>query len=434
MRTVIRALLVAALLGLLCGCDQRPGESSRIDAQWHRRSLIEGHLSKWLVAAPTDSGLFKTAFNRQWKETPTTAGDLTEQCRLIYAMVLGYELTGDQRYLVAGTRGADFLLAHFHDPVYGGYFGRIAADGKVLLDSKRTYGHAFALLAMAHMFRVTKQDKYRVAAMTAWREISLNLRDARGGFRPEAPRDFGPTKSLRTQNPVMHMFEALLALNDATGDPVARAGAESVGKFVLYHLLAGLPDGSAFIPEWYDEDWQPLPTKEKGGYIDIGHQFEWSHLLLSAERQGLTGVYGATSARLLQYALKVGYDETGGGSFNRAYPDGTVDRDKLWWQQSECIRALVAAASIDGRNDLWRRYEQTLDMVREEFIDEKSGGWRPGSVQVCKRGGCSDTQPDPYPRRSTFAFAPGHTAAGCQLDRWRTIGRTIAGRPGPAVS
>lgn len=397
MITAIRLLLCLVLVGVLSSCDQLPGAGKPIDAEWHRQRLIEGHLSKWLAVAPTESGLFLTAFDRQWKPTRATDGDLTGHSRLIYAMLVGYELTHDRRYLEAATRGADFLLRRFRDPVHGGYFDRVSADGKIISDVKGTYGHAFALFALSHMFRVTREEPYRVAAMSTWREINTKLRDASGGFRPQAPRDFGPAApGGRTQNPLMHLFEALLALREATGDPEALAGANSVGNFVIYQLLKGLPDGSAYIPEWYNEHWQPLPDRDKGGYTDIGHQFEWSHLLISAERLGLSGVYAATSARLLQYALKVGYDEAEGGSFNRADPDGSVNRDKYWWPQSECARALIAAAAINGQRDLWRRYEQTLALINKEFIDPANGGWRVGSAQLCQRGGCTDTQPDPY--------------------------------------
>lgn len=321
---------------------------------------------------------------------------MTTHSRLIFTMVQGYEITGDQRYLEVAIRGTEFLLARFYDARYGGFFTAVDTDGNIVNAGKSTYGHAFALLALSHVARVTKNETYRSAALRAWEDIARNLRDSDGGLRPDAPRNFGPTNSLRTQNPVMHMFEALLALIDATGDPRALAGAKSLGDFVLYKLLVGQADGGAFIPEWYDEHWKPLPTKDKGGYTDIGHQFEWSHLLTSAERRGLSVIYGASAERLLKYGLKVGYDETEGGMFNRAYPDGSIDRDKYWWQQAEGLRALMVAASESNRRDLWRRYEQTQELVREQLVDTTHGGWKSAARRTCEAGRCGDEQPDPY--------------------------------------
>jgi mannose/cellobiose epimerase-like protein (N-acyl-D-glucosamine 2-epimerase family) len=245
---VLASLLVAAL-GLLAGCDMiGGGDSKRIDTEWQRSALIDGHLARWLAVAPTESGLFRTAVDRNWAPKPVQPGDVTGQSRLIYAMAIGYEVTRDKRYLDAAQRGADFLLTRFQDPVHGGFFYRVAPDGKVIADYKNTYGHAFALFALSHLYRVTKEERYRTAALATWQAIDRGLRDTHGGFR-DTQRDFlAGAPANRSQNPVMHMFEALLALIDATQDPAARAGATSVGNFVVYKLMQGQPDGSATSP------------------------------------------------------------------------------------------------------------------------------------------------------------------------------------------
>jgi mannobiose 2-epimerase len=106
-------------------------------------------------------------------------------------MVMGYEITGDARYLDVAVRGTDFLLGNFRDSLNGGFFARVDASGPVINAAKNTYGHAFALLALSHMPRLTKEEKYRIAALNAWRDIDLHLSESHGGFRSEAPRDFG---------------------------------------------------------------------------------------------------------------------------------------------------------------------------------------------------------------------------------------------------
>lgn len=398
----------AVLLGLallLTGCDNvRPG-SQRIDADWHRTALLDGLLVRWLEVAPTPTGAMRSVVDRRWVAASEQTGHLTEQARLVYAFAIGFELTRDRRYLDAAQRGAEFLLTQFRDPVHGGYFARVAADGTVIHDTKGAYGHAFVLFALSHLHRVTKDERYKTAALRTWQEIHIWLRDPDGGFRMELPRDFSRSAVARgslSQNPVMHMFEALLALHDATHDPAAMAGAKSVAEFVVYRLQVGLPDGGAYIPEWYDADWKPLPTRDSGGFTDLGHQFEWSHMLRAAESRGLVGVYGQTAERLLKFAVRVGYDETDGGVFTRVYPDGTVDRAKGAWQQCEALRAFLAASTVGGAPDMWRRYEQTLSLVREQFIDTKNGGWF-GSA--CARGDCGGAQPEPYHMTGMHAVA-----------------------------
>ena len=388
---------------LASGCDQRPGGSERIDAAWHRTALLDGLLVRWVGVAPQGSGAMRSAVDRSWAAAPQQPGYLTEHARLVYAFAIGYELTRDKRFLDASQHGADFLLTRFRDPVHGGFFKRVAADGSVV-QAKNTYGHAFALFALSHMHRVTGDLRYRTAALRTWQEIDTWLRNPNGGFYMELPRDFAKPAQPQggSQNPIMHMFEALLALHDATQDPVALAGAKGVAEFVAYKLLVGLPDGGAYIPEWYDAQWQPLPTRDKGGYTDVGHQFEWSHMLRSAEQRGLVGVYAQTAQRLLQFATQVGYDEIDGGAFTAVYPDGAVNRDKHFWQQCEALRAFLAASAAGGQPETWRRYEQTLGLVREQFIDKTHGGWFP---KACQRGDCGDAQPEPYHMTGMHAMA-----------------------------
>jgi mannobiose 2-epimerase len=386
--------LVACLLLLVSAC----GERQHIDVEWHRQDLTEGLLKHWLQVAPTRSGAMRSAFDQQWRPLAAQPNNLIDQSRLVYSLIRGYELTGERRFLDAATGGADFLLAHYHDPVHGGFFMRVAPDGTVLSDGKNTYAHSFTLLALSHMARITQQQRYRQAALDTWREIDLHMRDSHGHFRSEFPRDFTPAPDggYHSQNPLMHLFEALLALHDATADPIALQGAQTVADFVLYHLLQGSSDGSAHIPEWYDVDWKPLKTRQDGAYVDIGHQFEWSHMLLAAEQRGMPAIYRPAAERIIAFALKVGYDEADGGIMARWYPDASVDTNKHYWEQAEGLRAMMAYASASGKPDMWRRYEMTKTFVREQFVDPKNGGWHQQARDQCRGYQCTNDQIEPY--------------------------------------
>ena len=133
-----------------------------------------------------------------------------------------------------------------------------------------------------------------------------------------------------------------------------------------------------------------------GGYIDLGHQVEIAYLLDVAGARGLSGVYPAAAQRVLDYVLKVAYDEDAGGCYGRALTDGTITRDKGWWQQSGCLRALMHFAALYGKPDMKRRYEQTLAFVQSAFVDTANGGWYPRMKSQYARSPCPDEQPDAY--------------------------------------
>jgi len=386
---------VLALLAAVAACSDPDARiRNRIDTGWHRDDL-EALLLNWNSHAVRPDGSFQLAFDRSWKPLPQPELELTGQARLVYAFAAAHEFIPDAGYLKVARRGADYLLQRFRDPVLGGFIHTVGPDGQPKAGIKRAYGHAFALLALSEVYRIGGDVRYRDAALQTWREIELNFTDPAGGLYNECGRDFKPMAGGRTQNPVMHMFEALLALREATGDRIAETGARRLGDFVVNQLMQGQAEGSAHIPEWYDENWKPLPTKEAGGYVDLGHQFEWSHLLTTGAV--VSPIYAQVAERVLSYALATGYDDIDGGCSQRAFPDGAkTDTRKGWWQQAECLHALMVAAKESARNDLWRRYEQTQELIKKQLVDIEHGGWQFADALPCKSGGCQDVQPDPY--------------------------------------
>ncbi len=378
---IARGLLLPILALGLVACDLSPDPCDQLDSRWHRQDLVAGNLLPWLRAAPTPSGFFRSKMARDWTPMAGNSVELTAQTRMIYTMVRGWDATRDRRYLDAATSGGDFLLAHFTDPDFPGFLPAVRADGSALGSTKKTYGHAFAIFALAHLHRVTGDERYGQAGLQAWGWLQRYLMDAHGGFAQAASRDMQIAAGRRNQNPVMHLFEAMVALWEATGDQDAYAGARMVGDFVVERLVVQRPR-DAYIPEWYSNDWQPL-TGGQGGYIDLGHQFEWAYLFSAAAIRGLPEHYAQVGEQVLDFALREGYDEVSGGCFKRLRPNGGLNKQLNWWPQSETLRALMHYAALRGRADLWPRYRQTLELVQREFADPVNRGWYPKPLPDC---------------------------------------------------
>jgi mannobiose 2-epimerase len=384
-----------ALLASLAACSDPEGSyRNRVDTGWHRDDL-EALMLRWQKHAPQADGHFRTRFNRSWQPQPEPELYLVTQARLVYAFAAAHEFIPDGGYLAVAKRAASFMLLRFRDETHGGFFHTIGEDGRPKATEKYAYDHAFVLLALAELYRIAGDVRHREAAQQAWLDIDRGFSDVDGGLHTQCSRDFQPAVGVRSQNPVMHMFEALLAMRNASGDKLAEAGARRLGDFAVNKLLQGQADGGALIPEWYDQNWKPLATKAEGGFIDLGHQFEWTHLLTVGAV--VSPVYAQVAERVLAYAMSIGYDENEGGCAMRAFPDGgKVDGRKGWWQQAECLHALMIAAQASGRNDLWRRYEQTQAFIKRQLVDTEHGGWHAADALPCKSGGCKDEQPDPY--------------------------------------
>lgn len=392
---VARRSVLALLAGLAACSDPDDSYRNRVDTGWHRDDL-EALLLHWHTHAVRPDGSFQLHLDRGWKPRPAADLELAGQAGLVYAFAVGHEIFPDAGYLKVARQGASFLLQRFHDPQHGGFFEALTADGMPRTDLKRASSHAKVLHALSELYRVSGDVRFREAAEQAWREIAQGFSDPVGGLHDECSRDFQPQPGPRTQRGLMQMFDALLAMRAASGDAAAEAGARQLGDFVVNKLLATQPDGSAYIAESYTQAWEPLPSREAGAYVDLGHQFAWSYLL--ARGAVLSPAFAQAGDRVLIYALATGYDENSGGCAARAYADGSKpDASKGWWQQAECLHALMVAAQASSRTEMWRRYEKTLALIKDQLIDADHGGWRAATSLPCGVGGCGDEQPDPYP-------------------------------------
>jgi mannose/cellobiose epimerase-like protein (N-acyl-D-glucosamine 2-epimerase family) len=347
-------------------------ERTPIDFSWFKGHLLNEILPLWRKSI-SEEGLFLPHFDRQWQKGDLEYGTLVSQSRLLYSFACGYRLTGDMNYKKAVESGSEFLLSHFRDREFGGWFWSCHRDGMILDRSKDCYGHAFTIFGLSHAYPVTGNRDLLNAAIETWEVMRSCFRDPYGGFVQGMNQAFTEeSEDFKSQNPVMHLFEALLALSKLDGMGSYQKEAEEIANFVLTKLVR---EDDHILPELYTMDWQAL-TSEQNGRIDIGHALEWSFLLSSAVEQGYPQTYLDHAVQFLRNGIELGYDPMQGGVFSPASPEGELLTSvKGWWQQCELIRSLSHFAVIRGMEELWEYVEKSIRFIKESFIDNAYGGW-----------------------------------------------------------
>jgi mannose-6-phosphate isomerase len=162
--------------------------------------------------------------------------------------------------------------------------------------------------------------------------IDTHLRSPHGGVMEGLPATMP-----RRQNPQMHLFEAMIASFNATGDLTFqnRAG-EFFGLF-----LANLYDKhKQVLGEYFEEDWSRIEPVS----VEPGHQAEWVWLLGGFER--ITGCpTGRHRAELLNSALRY-RDQTTGCLIDEGDSVGQIKRhSRRCWPQTEIAKAWIAQAA-----------------------------------------------------------------------------------------
>ena len=204
---------------------------------------------------------------------------LTVQGRQIFtysrAMLLGW---ADCRDKIASAFDAMIDRYRSSDGKPGFVF-KVDGKGKVVDGNRDLYAHAFVLLAAAGYYRLSGDSQViALAADDTLAYLDEALTAPRGGYFDSHPH----TPELLRQNPHMHLFEALLALHEATGEAryLGRAG-EKFG-YLKTHFFRPETD---VIAEYFDHDW--IPIGGGNAMWEPGHHMEWAWLL--SEYQRLTG-------------------------------------------------------------------------------------------------------------------------------------------------
>jgi len=280
--------------------------AKHIDRAWVRKSLVNDLLDYWVKSSVMPNGFIQENLDRKWQPWGTQReASINGQGRVLFTFAIGYEMSGgDKRYLEAINKSADFLLK-MHDDQYGGYYNRTTPDLKVIDDTKGGF-QSFAIFSLAHVARVTKNQRYADAAMRVYHELKTKMADGpfiSGNFKRDfsgpAPRGAGFGGGGRGNGQAapgggaqgrgfqqapgghrldVHMFEAMLGLYEATKSKevwdTITAEMDVMAKVYDYQI--------GHLSEGYDADWKPVGNPN----ANPGHLFEWASLLSHAVELG----------------------------------------------------------------------------------------------------------------------------------------------------
>jgi mannose/cellobiose epimerase-like protein (N-acyl-D-glucosamine 2-epimerase family) len=285
------------------------------------------------------------------------------QARQIYCFAKSAELGWYPQGREIAMRGLEYLLANAKSPDgRPGFVHLLNPDGSVRDSLRDAYDHAFVLLALSTVYSLSRDAQVRAELDSLTAFIDHGLRSPHGGFIEGIPATLP-----RRQNPQMHLFEAMIATFDATGDPVYqnRAG-DLFGLFV-----ANLYDPRRqVLGEYFEDDW----SKIEPVCVEPGHQAEWVWLLKAFER--ITGCpTGRYRAELLASALRYPDDVTG-CLFDEGNADGSIRKfTRRLWPQTEIAKAWIAQTEAGVQGAAGEAREALVRMYRHYLRHPVRGGW-----------------------------------------------------------
>lgn len=330
---------------------------------WARHWLMQDCLPLWARTAwDEDKGGFVESLTLDGAPLPDRERRMRVIPRQIFAFseaaILGWDPEEAKRIAMLGL---EYLDGPARAPK-GGWVHRLDRSGRHIDLRRGLYDHAFVILAGATAYQAFGEPRALDLALEALTFVQDCMADksGKGFFDPELAPD------LRAANPHMHLLEACLALDAATGSGQALACAQTCVRRLEDSFFDAV---SGAVIEELPGDW----ARPAGPWrAEPGHCHEWAWLL--AEYEARTG-HDLVSwrRRLIGFADISGRDRDSGFAFNCVDTDGHVlDGNRRLWPQLEMFRARLRhpeTARPGSAGDL-------LESLRTSyFADACTGGW-----------------------------------------------------------
>jgi mannose-6-phosphate isomerase len=294
------------------------------------------------------------------------------QPRQSYSYALAPQFGWNGPWQQAAQHGIDYLMRRYRRE--DGQFCTLASErGEVLDPTCLLYDQAFALLAMAAVFKAIPERRDLRELAHATFEVIRKLRlHPKGGFVEHGKNRF-------FANPHMHLLEALLAWNEIEPGTVWGTYADHIVELCRTKFID--PKGG-FLREYFDEDWNAAPGAP-GHVVEPGHQFEWAWLMARWGKMRGDATAIAVARRLFENGLR-GIDPIRDAAVHELTDDFTVKvpSARLWAQTERVKAALILAQpgddhlvgeAIKGAACLWRYLEVPLPgLWRDKFEPDGS--------------------------------------------------------------
>ena len=360
----------------------------RIIPFWNARSIDQ------------EKGGYLLNFDENGEPYGTTDKYLVTQSRMLWGFShLSKWKTGAEREQLRqyARQGLDFLLEHFWDSRYGGFYWQVDRQGNPIDRAKLTYGQTFAIYALSEYalrfgdpvaleYAEKTFDLLQIYAADTlyggyYENLEENWERAEGGYYA------GDRKSLDIH---MHLMEALTTLYEASGKEIHRRKLQESIDLILLRMVNR---ESGYGYNQFDLAFHTIPAiniyrtwnaeRETNETIaapedttSYGHNVELSWLLdhaFAVLRQDFPE-YRPVLKRLLDHSLRYGYDFEYGG----VYRDGIADqeatiRDKEWWQNFESLVGYLNGYLQFREERYADAFERTWAFVRDRFMNMEVG-------------------------------------------------------------
>jgi mannobiose 2-epimerase len=302
--------------------------------------------------------------------------------RILWTFSAAYRARPETIFQQMADRAFDYLMNRFWDARFGGVYWQLDDAGLILDDSKKIYGQAFFIYALAEYHLAFDAPGALAKAMEVFQLVEKHAHDSgHGGYLEVRRADWSEAgadarlsdkdmNEKKSMNNHLHVLEAWTNLHRATGEPhVAQRLRELIQLFEERILDAC----SRHFNHFFDEAWNV-----RSDTYTFGHDIEGSWLLCEAAEElanaALRRRVEATAQRMAETVLQEGLQSDGGLCYEGRHGK-IIDCGRECWPQAEAVIGFLNAFQLSADRRYFDAARRVWDFIDQHLVDRVHGDW-----------------------------------------------------------
>lgn len=287
-----------------------------------------------------------------------------------------------ESYKSAAHRAYEYLLSHFFDTAFGGFFWSLDHKGHVIDAKKQVYAQCFAVYALCSYYKLTGDEQAKALAYSTFELVEhFALDREHGGYIEACSREWGAIDDYRlsdkdlncpkSMNTHLHVLEAYTSLHYIHPNENTKSGLTHALTIFLDKIVV---DDAAHLKLFFDMQWTCLSHE-----VSYGHDIEASWLIYEAA-EVLKDEQLFLKAKNISLTLASVCREKGltvNGYVLDEYNTQTkkVSDKSYWWVQAEALVGFYNAYQITKEKKYLEAVDHIWQFIQSEHKDHGEWLW-----------------------------------------------------------
>jgi len=345
--------------------------------------LFDFYLPFWCgPAVDTQNGGWMGWLSNDLKPDRTQPKGLIVNARILWTFSAVHLARPDPVFAKMAERAFDFVMNKFWDPQHGGAFWRLDDAGNRLDDSKKIYGQAFYIYALAEFHRAFGSQPALNRAKELFEIIERHAHDAQfGGYVEVCKRDWSPAEpgarlsdkdlgEKKSMNNHLHLLEAFTNLHRVWPDWRVEARLRELIELFQTRIL---DPRTHHLHHFFDEQWNV-----RSDTYTFGHDIEAGWLLCEAAEQlqdkKLVSSLRLLAAKICNTAFNEGLAADGALCYEGKGGECLDPRCECW-PQAEAMVGFINAFEISRDGKFLAAALGVWDYIQRHLVDRVHGEW-----------------------------------------------------------